>query len=90
MPDPSPLDRPVSICNLTTLGITLAATCSTEPGGRFAAGRQDGPSATAVCATGEGSDWTRYHSGADPPAHHGDGDGSADHLDSAMGPLLLG
>jgi hypothetical protein len=56
MPEPSPLERPESICNLTTLGITLAATCSTEPAGWLAAGRLDGPSATAVGAIGAGSD----------------------------------
>jgi hypothetical protein len=38
MPEPSSPCPPMSICSLTTLGITLAATCSTEPAGCLAAG----------------------------------------------------
>ena len=38
MPEPSSLARPRSVSSLTTLGTTLAATCSTEPGGTLAAG----------------------------------------------------
>jgi hypothetical protein len=38
MPEPSSDCRPRSTSNLTTLGTTLAATCSTEPAGRLAAG----------------------------------------------------
>src|SRR4051812_49633187 len=37
-PEPSSDCRPRSTSNLTTLGTTLAATCSTEPAGRLAAG----------------------------------------------------
>ena len=38
MPDPSSEARPRSVSSLTTLGTTLAATCSTEPAGNAAAG----------------------------------------------------
>ena len=38
MPEPSSDCLPMSVSSLTTLGTTLAATCSTEPAGRFAAG----------------------------------------------------
>src|ERR1700757_1704236 len=38
MPEPSSEARPISVSNMTTLGTTLAATCSTLPGGMFAAG----------------------------------------------------
>src|ERR1700756_261770 len=37
-PEPSSEARPISVSNMTTLGTTLAATCSTLPGGMFAAG----------------------------------------------------
>ena len=38
IPEPSSVCRPMSVSSLTTLGTTLAATCSTEPAGRLAAG----------------------------------------------------
>ncbi len=38
MPEPSSDARPMSVSSLTTLGTTLAATCSTDPAGRLAAG----------------------------------------------------
>src|SRR5258705_13075796 len=41
MPEPSSDCFPRSTPNLTTLGTTLAATCSTEPAGRLAAGTLD-------------------------------------------------
>ena len=56
MPEPSPLWPPESICNLTTLGITLAATCSTEPAGRLAAGLPDRRLGHSGCAAAEWSD----------------------------------
>ncbi|SKY66136.1 Uncharacterised protein [Mycobacteroides abscessus subsp. abscessus] len=37
-PDPSSLDRPMMVSSLTTLGSTLAATCSTDPAGSEATG----------------------------------------------------
>ena len=38
MPDPSSDARPIFVSSLTTLGTTLAATCSTEPIGTLAVG----------------------------------------------------
>src|SRR5262249_27914886 len=38
MPEPSSDCRPRSVSSMTTLGTTLLATCSTLPGGMFAAG----------------------------------------------------
>ena len=38
MPDPSSDARPIFVSSLTTLGTTLAATCSTVPIGTLAAG----------------------------------------------------
>ena len=43
IPEPSSDWRPNSVSSLTTLGTTLAATCSTEPTGRLAAGTLAGP-----------------------------------------------
>ncbi|CKT29651.1 Uncharacterised protein [Mycobacterium tuberculosis] len=48
MPEPSSDWRPRSVSNMTTLGTTLAATCSTDPGGMFAAGMLG----AALAATG--------------------------------------
>src|SRR5947209_9903145 len=42
-PEPSSDWRPMSVSNMTTLGTTLAATCSTVPGGMFAAGTLGAP-----------------------------------------------
>ena len=48
-PEPSSFARPRSVSSLTTLGTTLAATCSTEPGGTLAAGMLGaGPADTPV------------------------------------------
>ncbi len=38
IPEPSSDARPMSVSSFTTLGTTLAATCSTDPAGRLAAG----------------------------------------------------
>ena len=38
MPEPSSDCRPILVSSFTTLGTTLAATCSTEPTGMFAVG----------------------------------------------------
>ena len=38
IPEPSSDARPISVSSFTTLGTTLAATCSTDPAGRLAAG----------------------------------------------------
>ena len=48
IPEPSSDWRPSSVSSLTTLGTTLAATCSTDPTGRFAAGTLLGPLGAAV------------------------------------------
>src|SRR6476469_187778 len=49
MPDPSSLPWPVLICSFTTLGMTFAATCSTEPAGGATTGWL-GTGAAAVAA----------------------------------------
>ena len=43
MPEPSSDCRPILVSSLTTLGTTLAATCSTEPTGTLAAGTLRAP-----------------------------------------------
>ncbi len=52
MPEPSSDCRPRSTSNLTTLGTTLAATCSTEPAGRLAAGTLGATPVTLELAEG--------------------------------------
>ena len=56
IPEPSSDARPMSTSSLTTLGTTLAATCSTEPTGTLAAGTQgaappmlDVPAGRSLC-----------------------------------------
>ena len=58
MPEPSSFARPRSVSSLTTLGTTLAATCSTEPGGTLAAGMLGaGPADTPVGYCGLRRSW---------------------------------
>jgi len=52
MPEPSSDCRPRSTSNLTTLGTTFAATCSTEPAGRLAAGTLGAKPVTLELAAG--------------------------------------
>jgi hypothetical protein len=52
MPEPSSDCRPWSVSSLTTLGTTLAATCSTDPAGRLAAGSLGAAPDTLVVTVG--------------------------------------
>jgi len=63
MPEPSSDWRPMSVSNLTTLGTTLAATCSTEPAGRLAAGTLGATPDTVALIAG----WSGCTSSATPP-----------------------
>ena len=63
MPEPSSDCLPMSVSSLTTLGTTLAATCSTEPAGRLAAGWLGAAPETV----GTRGPWAGCTSGATPP-----------------------
>ena len=71
MPEPSSDARPMSVSSFTTLGTTLAATCSTDPAGRLAAGTLGAavicvPPATVVGLGHQGD------AAADARRNHGD------------------
>ena len=93
MPEPSSDARPISVSNMTTLGTTLAATCSTLPGGMFAAGTlgaAPGKSAAAAGARGVRTQLDdRCRGATDTGRHHRDRQ-RTDRQQACAGTLLAG
>src|SRR6201992_1132149 len=68
MPEPSSDARPRLVSSMTTLGTTLAATCSTLPIGAFEAGIPGGaPPDSDPSATEESDPWCSITDAAAPP-----------------------